>query len=238
MPEYAYDLHIHTCLSPCGDKLMTPPNIANMAFIKGLDIIAVTDHNTTGNAAAVMRAARDLPLTVIAGMEVTTAEEIHVVCLFPDAESARRAGDYIYSHLPPIKNKPQFFGEQELMDENENVLGTLELLLPNATDISYDKLPEIIESFGGFCWPAHIDRPSNSVLSVFGVLPDLPKYPALEVRDCGKFFEDTANGHYKAEHTILTDSDAHMLEMISDREHFIELPEPSFDALKAALTRK
>ena len=90
MPQFAYDLHIHTCLSPCGDELMTPPNIANMAYIKGLDLIAVTDHNTALNAAAVMRAAEELPLEVIAGIEVTTAEEIHVVCLFPDAESAER----------------------------------------------------------------------------------------------------------------------------------------------------
>lgn len=237
MPEYAYDLHIHTCLSPCADKLMTPPNIVNMAYIKGLDIIAVTDHNASGNAGAVMRAAKELPLTVIPGMELTTAEEIHVICLFPDLESAQRAGEYVYAHLPPIKNKPQYFGDQILMDENENFLATIDLLLSNASDISYEKLPDIIDGFGGFCWPAHIDRMSNSVLSVFGVLPELPNYSLLEVHDPDKFFENKANEAFRRGRTILTNSDAHMLEMISEKEHFIELSEPSFAALKAALCK-
>ena len=92
MRKYAYDLHIHSCLSPCGDSMMTPANIVNMAHLKGLDIIAITDHNSTRNAGAAIKAATGLPLTVIPGIEVTTAEEIHVVCLFPDLDSAEKAG--------------------------------------------------------------------------------------------------------------------------------------------------
>ena len=235
MPQYAYDLHIHTCLSPCGDELMTPPNIANMANLKGLDIIAITDHNTAKNAAAVMRAARDFSLTVIPGMEVTTAEEIHVVCIFPDAESADKASEEVYNRLPPIQNRPEYFGEQILMDENENCLGTLPLLLSNATDISIDELPEMMNRFGGFCWPAHIDRPANSVLSVFGMLPDMPDFPVLEVRDPQHFFTETGNDIYRMNHRILTNSDAHRLVDIAERERFLELPEKSFLGLKATL---
>ncbi len=235
MPQYAYDLHIHSCLSPCGDALMTPPNIANMAYIKGLDIIAITDHNSTRNAAAVMRAASALPLAVIPGVEVTTAEEIHVICLFPDIESAERAGEELEKHLPQVNNRPEFFGEQLVVDENETVTGFLPMLLPNALDISIDKLPKLIASFGGFCYPAHIDKQSNSVLSVFGFLPDTPEFSALEIHNPEQFFKDTENERYRETHVIITSSDAHQLADISEREHFIELDEPNFTSLRKAL---
>ena len=235
MPRYAYDLHIHTCLSPCGDNEMTPPNLANMACVKGLDLIAVTDHNSAKNARAVINAARNLPLVVIPGIEVTTAEEIHVVCLFPDAESAEAADRAVEAHIPHVPNRPDYFGDQLIMDENEAVTGTFPWLLQNALDLSIDEVPALCEKFGGVCFPAHIDRPSNGVLAVFGMLPEKPVFPTLEVHDPEKFFADAANGHYRTEHGILTSSDAHRLVDIAEREHFLELPSPDFAALKAAL---
>ena len=236
MPQYFYDLHIHSCLSPCGDDAMTPPNIANMAYIKGLDIIAVTDHNSAKNAAAVMGAARELPLTVIAGIELTTAEEIHMLCLFPDAESAGRASEELYEKLPKIENKPEFFGRQLVMDEEENMLEELPVLLSNATSLSYEQVPEFVSRFGGFCYPAHIDRDSNSVLSNFGMLPEEPAFSALEVYRPARFFSDTANAKYKESFHIVTCSDAHQLGDISEREHSLELEAPTFEELKKALT--
>ena len=236
MPQYAYDLHIHTCLSPCGDALMTPPNIANMAYIKGLDIIAITDHNSARNAGAVIRAAKDLPLTVIPGIEVTSLEEIHVVCLFPDIDSAEKCGEELEKHLPPIKNRPEFFGEQLIVDEEEMVKGFAPFLLPNALDISIDNLPKIIASFGGLCYPAHIDKQSNSILSVFGYLPEIPKFSALEVHNQERFFEENGNEHFRDSHFIITSSDAHQLADISEREHFIELEKPDFASLLRALS--
>jgi len=235
LPLYAYDLHIHTCLSPCGDTLMTPPNIVNMAYIKGLDIIAVTDHNSARNVRAVINAATALPLTVIPGIELTTAEEIHVVCLFPNADSAEKAGLELENHLPPVRNRPEYFGEQVIMDENEEIVGTFPLLLSNALDISIDNLPKLIEGFGGFCYPAHIDRPSNSIISVFGALPDKPKFTTLEVHKPKRFFENAENAVYKGKYTIITSSDAHNLPDISECEYRIELKEPTFDCLHKAL---
>ena len=235
MPRYAYDLHIHTCLSPCGDNEMTPPNIANMAYVKGLDLIAVTDHNSAKNARAVMNAARDLPLTVIPGAELTTAEEIHVVCLLPDADSAEAFDRELETHMPQIPNQPDYFGDQLLMDENENVTGTFPWLLPNALDLSIDAVPALCEKFGGVCFPAHIDRPANGILAVFGLLPDTPVFPTLEVHDPEKFFADPANEAYRAEHRILTSSDAHRLGDMAEAAHFLELPENSFAALRAAI---
>ncbi len=235
MPQYAYDFHIHTCLSPCGDALMTPPNIANMAFIKGLDIIAVTDHNSAKNVRAVQTAACELPLVVIAGIEVTTAEEIHVVCLFPDAESAEKAGCELEKHLPPVKNRPEFFGEQVIIDEDEEITGTFPFLLSNALDISIDRLPELIFSFGGVCYPAHIDKPSNSIIAVFGALPDKPKFASLEVHNPQSFFESVENTRFRETHRIITSSDAHNLQDISEREHMIELDELTFECLRKAI---
>ena len=235
MPLYAYDLHIHTCLSPCGDAEMTPPNIANMACVKGLDLIAVTDHNSARNVRAVMQAAKDLPLTVIPGIEVTTAEEIHVVCLFPDADSAEAAGRELESHMRRIPNKPDYFGEQLIMDERETVTGTFPWLLPNALDLSIDDIPAFAGKFGGVFFPAHIDRPSNSILAVFGMLPETPRFPTVEVHDPETFFSGAQNGRYRDEHLVLTSSDAHRLGDMAERERFLELPEPSFAALKAAI---
>jgi len=235
LPRYAYDLHIHTCLSPCGDNEMTPPNIANMAYVKGLDLIAVTDHNSAKNARAVMNAARDLPLTVIPGAELTTAEEIHVVCLLPDADSAEAFDRELETHMPQIPNQPDYFGDQLLMDENENVTGNFPWLLPNALDLSIDAVPALCEKFGGVCFPAHIDRPANGILAVFGLLPDTPVFPTLEVHDPEKFFADPANEAYRAEHRVLTSSDAHRLGDMAEAAHFLELPENSFAALRAAI---
>lgn len=235
MPHYAYDLHIHTCLSPCGDREMTPPNIANMAGVKGLDLIAVTDHNSAKNVRAVMDAAKGLPLTVIPGMEVTTAEEIHVVCLFPDADRAETAGKELERHMRRIPNRPAYFGEQQIMDETETVTGTFPWLLPNALDLSIDAIPDFAEKFGGLFFPAHIDRPANSILAVFGMLPETPRFPAVEVSDPETFFSHTQNRRCRDGHLVLTSSDAHRLGDIAEREHFLELPEPTFAALKRAI---
>ena len=171
---FSYDLHIHSCLSPCGDDDMTPPNIANMAALLGLDLIAVTDHNSCRNAGAVMEAARmlGLPLRVLPGMEVTTAEEVHVVCLFPELAAAQAAGEEVEAALLPVKNKPEIFGHQWILGPGEERLGELETLLINATRLSIDEMPGFAKKYGGVAFPAHIDRTSNSVFANLGYFPD------------------------------------------------------------------
>ena len=238
MPQFAYDLHIHSCLSPCGDEAMTPPNIVNMAQIKGLELIAVTDHNSARNVRAVMRAAQGLPLVVIPGIEVTTAEEIHVVCLFPDAQRAEQAGAYFESLLPPVKNKAEFFGEQLVMDENEIVIERFPFLLSNALHLSIDALPALVSGFGGFCYPAHIDRPANSILAVFGCLPDEPRFGAVEVQDLVRFFADEGSRHVQEKYAVVSSSDAHTLGSIAERERFLAMDRLDFESLRRALSHK
>ena len=142
-----YDLHIHSALSPCGDKDMTPNNIVNMSIIKGLDVIAVTDHNSCGNVRAVMEVAGDR-LLVIPGMEVETSEEVHVVCYFADIENAEKMGEYIKKHMSGVKNQEEIFGEQLYMDADDNVIGKEENLLVTATDLNIFRVVEKAKEFG------------------------------------------------------------------------------------------
>ena len=174
LTPFYYDLHIHTCLSPCGENDMTPATVAGLSALAGLDIIAICDHNTAGNARAVQQAADTLApgLLVIPGIELTCAEELHMVCLFPTAEAAEAAGEEIYAALPPISNREEIFGAQLLMDAEDNELGRLEKLLSNATFLSIDDAPALAARYGGFCYPAHIDRPCR-----FGRSPGSSRLP-------------------------------------------------------------
>ncbi len=145
IPLY-YDLHIHSCLSPCGDDDMTPANIAGMAAVKGLDVIALTDHNSCKNCPAILKHGEEYGITVIPGMELTTAEEVHVVCLFPALGDAMAFDGYVYEHLLPIKNREDIFGKQQIMDADDQVTGNVERLLIGATDISFDQVFGLVEA--------------------------------------------------------------------------------------------
>lgn len=213
-----YDLHIHSALSPCGDNDMTPNNIVNMAILKGLDIIAVSDHNSCKNARASIGAAGDR-ITVIPGMEITTAEEVHMLSLFPDIDTAEEIGKYIQKHLPDIKNKPEIFGNQYYMDEEDNITGEEEKLLVSATDLDLYEVTNLVKSCGGIIIPAHIDRTSYSILSNLGFIPPDISFSCVEITK--KNLENYAP-QYK-NYNIVTNSDAHYLWDISEKEHFFEI---------------
>ena len=227
--KLAYDLHIHSCLSPCGDEEMTPANIAGMCALAGLDVVALTDHNSSRNCAAFEQAARSHGLLAIPGMELCTREEVHVVCLFPDVEKAMAFSDYVGSKLPHIPNNPEIFGVQLCMDSQDMVLGEEDLLLAGAADIGLYEVPKMMEKFSGLAFPAHIDRPSNSLLSQMGLwMPDL-NFPLAEVsRSCPPdLFKrpDLANLRH------ISACDAHDLTQIPDACQYMDIPERSVDAV-------
>ena len=197
---------------------MTPNNIVNMSIIKGLDMIAVTDHNSCGNVAAVMAAAGD-NLLVIPGMEVETSEEVHVVCYFPTLEQAYQMEREIKNSMNPIENRPEIFGRQYYMNELDEVIGEEENLLVSASGLDIYEVVELAKRYGGVAVPAHIDRTSYSVLSNLGFLPPDLNVSAVEIT--AKKREQMKND-YKDFH-ILTNSDAHYLENISEREYSVEL---------------
>ncbi|MDD3226480.1 MAG: PHP domain-containing protein, partial [Tissierellia bacterium] len=127
--KFYYDLHIHSDLSPCSSRDMTPNNIINMSLIKGLNIISVTDHNTADNLPAVMELSHKAGIKIIPGLEVTTKEEVHVLCYFKKLDKAMEFGRIIYDSLPFIKNNPEIFGEQNIYNSKDEITGTLEKLL-------------------------------------------------------------------------------------------------------------
>ncbi len=226
-----YDFHIHSCLSPCGDMDMTPQNIVNMSKIMGFDAIALTDHNTALNCPAVAKLSEEAGLTFIPGMELCTAEEVHIVCLFPTLRRALEFSDYVYETLPPVKNKPAVFGEQAVCDEKDNIIKNEERLLITASSISATKAVKIVESFGGICYPAHIDRSSFSIISNLGTIDEYFGFSCAEIFDMDKEKELKEAYPYLNELKIISDSDAHYLENMRLPEHHIEVTENSVDAI-------
>ena len=233
-----YDLHLHSCLSPCGDNDMTPNNILNMALLKELDLIALTDHNSCKNCPAILRAAEGSGLMVLPGMELTTAEEIHVVCLFPALENAMDFDAHVHEKLLDVPNDPKIFGEQLILDERDEQVGTEEKLLVGATTIEISDAPALVRRFGGLCYPAHIDRNSYSVLSNLGFLPPECGFTALEVYRPEAFFADGRHSDLKEGYDIITSSDAHYLEDIAERERCIHLETVDFAGLAERLEHR
>ena len=217
MKDYYYDLHIHSCLSPCGDNDMTPNNIAGMGVVAKLDIMALTDHNTCLNCPAFFKTAENNGIVPVAGMELTTAEDIHLVCLFERLDDAMKFGEEVNSRRILIKNRTDVFGEQLIMDENDEIIGSDEHLLSNATQITVDEAPELVKSFGGICYPAHIDREANGIVATLGVFPEEPYFPCAELHDGEKTDEYVSRFPILADKPLVVSSDAHYLWDISGR---------------------
>lgn len=235
--KVAYDLHIHSSLSPCADNDMTPNNIVNMSVLKGLDVIAVTDHNSCANVRAVVKCAEQTKLLVIPGMELETSEEIHVVCLFPDVQSSEYMQKLVYSKLPAIKNQEKIFGEQLVLNENDELTGREDRLLLSSTSISINEVFQIVnDDLKGLAIPSHIDRSSNSVLASFGMMPEDINIACVEIKD-----KNTLDVLLQKHPTLkgmnkVYSSDAHYLWDIHERENFLKVEALSipciFDTLR------
>lgn len=228
--RYYYDLHIHSALSPCANDNMTPKNIILESIKKGLDIISVTDHNSCGNVEAILDCKKDMELEgkdtpiVIPGIEVETSEEVHATCLFTEIDSLKALEKAVRGNMLPIKNKPGFFGNQFLMDKDDNILGQEEQLLLTASSLSLMELFEETDRLGGVCIPAHITNSSYSLLSNFGTIPT---YMPISFIELPKNFKPTETGSDLSmlkQYPATISSDAHSLDEISVAENFIDLP--------------
>lgn len=215
--KISYDLHIHSCLSPCGDNDMTPNNIVNMALLLGLDVIAISDHNSCRNLPSIMKVAEKTNLLVIPAMEVCTNEEVHFLCLFPTLELALAFNDMVYPYLPAITNDPSAFGEQLVMDENDKTISIENRLLINAFQFGIEKLLIFVEQFQGVAIPAHVDKNSYSIISNLGFIPKEYEFKTIEIKNP----ESKINFNGK----VITNSDAHYLEHIHEPTYFIDIEE-------------
>lgn len=213
-----YDLHIHSDLSPCADKEMTPNNIVNMAYIKGLNIISVTDHNTAGNIQVIKQLGNNLGIEVIPGLEVTTREEVHVLCYFNNLAAAEEFGTLIYESLPDIKNNPLIFGEQNLYNCEDEIIGQLDKLLLNASKYSLDETYRLVKKYKGITVPAHINKKSNGILGILGFMPLNLAIDFIEIFQKTEVDESLIKKYY-----ILKNSDAHKLSDISEPVNSFEL---------------
>lgn len=227
-----YDFHIHSALSPCGDVDMTPNNIVNMASLCGLDAIAVSDHNSVKNVKAVIEAGKRTGISVLPAMEVETEESVHILTLYPDINAAEEVAGIVYDALPDIKNRPEIFGEQLIMDSDDNITGIEEKLLISPCAISINKLFNIVKSVGGLFVPAHIDRHSYSILTTLGFMPQDLDIKMIEISknttDLPAYLESRPE---LKKYKVLRNSDAHYLDKISEKSAFLET-DNTFDIFK------
>ena len=214
---------------------MTPANIVGMSVIKGLDVIAVTDHTSCKNCPAVLAAAEEYGILAIPGMEINTSEEVHAVCLFEELKAAMEFDAYVYERLIPFPNKEEVFGKQQIYDGADQVCGIVPNLLINATDISFDGLWELVRGYGGVMFPAHVDKTANSLIANLGFVPPDSRFVTAEVKDLGKLHKLRKENPYLEGCRIISNSDAHYLEHIHEPELTLHVEEKSVRAVLEAL---
>ncbi len=231
----AVDLHIHTCLSPCGSLDMTPGNIIQEACEKNLAIIAITDHNSAENTAAVIAAARQTALYVIPGIEVTTREEAHIVGLFDRVEGALSMQELVYQNLQPGENDENTFGIQVMANEFDEVEGINKRLLIGATALGVEEVVDGIHQRHGLAVAAHIDRESFSLISQLGLIPEGLNLDALEISKRITLQQAQAQFGEDLGFPFITASDAHRLEEIGGTLTRFQMAYPDMGELRLAL---
>ena len=218
-----YDLHMHSCLSPCAEDEMTPNNICGMALVKGLQLIAVTDHNSVKQLPAVAKVAAGMGLKMLYGCELETSEEVHVLGLFAELDDAMSMQNWIDSVMPVIPNDVEYFGKQEIMDENDCLTGTEPRLLIVSLEASLEETIDAIHSHGGRAVLAHVLDRVNSVTQQLGFIPPGLDYDGLEVKNLEQKSRVLETHSWITEDSTewFIDSDAHRLGDISEPENYM-----------------
>jgi len=233
------DLHIHTALSPCGADEMTPEAIVATARERGLDMIAICDHNSAGNVGAVSEAAADTALAVLPGMEVTTAEEAHVIGLFPTASAANAAAADLRERLPKAdEDYTRFFGDQWLFASDGTIRAAETLALAMATNLALGPVVALIKRFGGLTIAAHIDRPHFGVVGQLGFFPYEAGFDAIELSRHAPSGSDAAVAARDHRLPIVHSSDAHFLDDLGGASTTLLVREPAFAELVLALAAR
>jgi len=208
------DLHNHSCLSPCGSLDLSPRNLLELGAARGLKLMALTDHNSSLNCPAFAKLCPNYGIIPIFGMEATTSEEIHILCLFTNLEASMAFNEYAYSILTPFINNPDKTGDQIYVDEEDNIEGEVEYYLVNPLDISIDYIGAKVSEYGGIVIPAHVDRPAFSMTSQLGVMVDGP-WSAVECVRLPPALNDAPLNTLG--YPLTTSSDAHYPEHVGRR---------------------
>lgn len=233
--KLSYDLHIHSCLSPCGDEDMTPANIMGMAAVKQLEVVALTDHNSCKNCVAAEKHAKDYGIMFLPGMELTTIEEVHVLCLFQTVEEAMKFDSYVGKQMGEVENVEEIFGRQLICNDKDEMIGKETNLLIQSTKISFDEVYPLMEEYHGVMIPAHIDKDSHSVLYNLGFVPEGSKFRAAELVGYEGRKSLFQRHPYLGQCLCLKNSDAHYLEKINEPENFLWVERKSMAAVFSLL---
>jgi 3',5'-nucleoside bisphosphate phosphatase len=234
---YIAELHSHTVLSPCAEVEMIPPLIVQIAIEKGINLLAVTDHNASANVVAVQKAAQDTGLIVLPGMELQTREEVHLLCLFDSLDQLAAWQGLVDEHLPQLENDSEYFGEQFVVDETGEFVRRETQLLLTSVDLSLEEAIRAVDSIEGLAIPAHIDRKANGLLEILGFVPANIPIEALEISR--HISVDLAPLRYPQirGYPLVRDGDAHRLnEFLGVNEFQVE--SPTVAELKMALRRE
>lgn len=220
------DLHNHSCLSPCGSLDLSPRLLVERAASRGVGILALTDHNTCANGLAFAKLCTEYKVVPVFGMEATTREEVHVLCLFDTLEKALSWSERVYSLLPPMPNDPERLGDQVIVNENDEIEGEVDVYLGSALELGLDEIGPLAEQFGGIVIPAHVDRPAFSMTSQLGFVSPGP-WAALE---CVRLPPTVDTLGYP----LITGSDAHYPEHVGRRSFELPLDDEEQKEVKAA----
>jgi PHP family Zn ribbon phosphoesterase len=234
--SYSCDFHIHSALSPCAGLEMSPRDIVRRAIETGLDIIAITDHNMVENALYACEIGARLGIVVLPGMELQTREEIHLLAIFGDTGTALDFQKGIYPLLPPVQNNADYFGDQVVVDENDQIVRFEERLLLNSVQVSLEEAVSLIKARGGIVIPSHIDLPTFSIISQLGYIPEDLRFHALEIHDA-KNIPQMLPFIQRKDIPFVTFSDAHYLADIGKKRTGLDLTEPCFEAVVEALEK-
>ncbi|MEG1613145.1 MAG: PHP domain-containing protein [Clostridia bacterium] len=222
--KVCYDLHIHSALSPCADNDMTPVNIVAKASAAGIEMLAVADHNSIKNVKATMAVGEMLGVTVVPAMELQTKEEIHFLCLFEKFVDLNNFYNSI--EFTKMKNREEIFGQQLIVNEDDEVVGHEDSLLLMSSNIAEYEISNCIKKFNGVAVPAHINREANGILAILGTIPN--EYGAVELSSpIDKFERDK----YVKDCVVIIDSDSHTLQNIGQEIHIFEIEDKSSKAL-------
>jgi predicted metal-dependent phosphoesterase TrpH len=235
LQEKKADLHIHTCLSPCGEYDMTPRKIVNRAVDNGLSIVGICDHNSAENVSAVRAASTDKDIYVIPGMEISTSEEIHIVGLFKDVADVLKLQEIVYQGLPQGKNNEKIFGPQIISNKNDELEGYNERLLITATNMSLSEVVHEVHALDGIAIAAHIDRESYSIVQQLGFIPENIKLDALEISPHMDLKEARETFPEYSNYIFITSSDAHFIEDIGKSFTTFLIEKADFNEIRLAL---
>lgn len=234
MKRYKADLHIHSVLSPCGDLGMSPPKIISQAARKGLDMIAVTDHNHTGHAKLTRAMGAEKEIWVVYGAEVTTREEVHCLAFFDTDEQLDAFQEYLDAWMPFIPNDVSLFGDQVIVDAEERIIREVPGSLYPALKKGIGEVAETVWSLGGLFVPAHVDRPRNGIYSQLGVFPEDLNPDAVEIFRKSKRSEVVLLHPELKGFQLLKSSDAHFINDIARCPSTMVMETTSFEELQMA----